>query len=74
MFAFTTVHTCVCNIIRNISFLAFAVILEISYALYKMIKHNDYNIEIPSKKYHSKSQPIRYARDRSPMSIKSMRR
>ena len=72
MFAFTTdnnnnLSKGVCNIIQNILFLTFAVILEVSYALYKITKHDDYDMEIPIKKYQPRSQHIRYARDRSPM-------
>ena len=67
MFTFTTVNKCVCNIIQNIAFLTFAVILEVLYALYKITKHDDYDMEIPTKKYQPRSQHIRYARDRSPM-------
>lgn len=69
MFTFKTVTKCVCDIIRNISFLAFAVILEVSYALYKITKHDDYDTEIQTKKYQPKSQHMRYARDRSPMRL-----
>ena len=74
MFLFTAINTCVYNIIQNISFLTFAVILEVACALHKITKHEDYDIEIPTKKYEPRSEHVRYARDRSPKSIKSMRR
>jgi hypothetical protein len=68
MFTFTTVNKCVCSIIQNILFLAFAVILEVSYGLYKITKHDSYDMQMTSKKYEPRSEHVRYARDRSPMS------
>jgi len=70
MFIFTTVRKCVCNrlanIIRNISLLTFAVILEVSFALYKITKH-DYDVRYDMEIPQPRCQHIRYARDRSPI-------